>query len=192
MKFVQLICVCIFTFSVNAFAELPFKVFAEPYLEKSVSSKSQKIGNIESQYGDSSTFSLGSRLGIESMLGIIGGVGFDYTSAIVSNSNRSNSSYDLSFQSVDAFLGIKFLDIFKVTYARSISGKESAADGANRDVRFSSNKISLGVLLNKKAYLEISRSEKYSELATSNASVANRADLYDTYSIGLSYPIELF
>lgn len=179
-------------FSHCTYAKLPFKAFAEPYIEKSVTSSSQKIGNISSQTGDASAFSIGSRLGLESLIGLIGGIGFDYTSAIVTNAISSNSSYDLSFQSIDAFIGFKFLDVYRLSYSRSISGKSTANDGANRDVNFSSNKISFGVLLNQKAYLEISRAEKYSELASTNVSVASRADLYDTYSIGVTYPIELY
>lgn len=49
----------------------------------------------------------------------------------------------------------------------------------------------LGILLNKKCYLEISRMEKSSELRSINSSVAQRADLFDTYSIGLAFPVEL-
>lgn len=192
MNLIRIFIFIISFFSFCSYAELPFKAFAEPYIEKSVTSSSQKIGNINSQTGDASAFSIGSRLGLESLIGLIGGIGFDYTSAIVTNSIPSNSSYDLSFQSIDAFVGLKFLDVYRLSYSRSISGKSSANDGANRDVKFSSNKISLGILLNQKAYLEISRAEKYSELGSTNSSVASRADLYDTYSIGLTYPIELF
>lgn len=40
-------------------------------------------------------------------------------------------------------------------------------------------------------YIEISRMEKYSELKSINSAVAKQADLIDTYSIGLAFPVEL-
>ena len=123
--------------------------------------------------------------------GVIVGVGFDYTSAITSGQSTAMSNYDLSFQTIDAFIGFKFLDIFRISYAHSLSGKVSASDGVNRDV-VHSFKLSLGILLNQKAYLEVSRVEKNSELVNNNPSDFQNVSLYNTYSITLAYPIELF
>jgi hypothetical protein len=178
--------------SLNAFAEFSIKGFAEPYMEKSLSSKAQKTGNIASELGSASTFSLGSRVGIESY-NVIGGLGFDYTSSTVANDITTRLGYELSYQSLDLFVGYKFLDIFKVTYSRALSGRGSANDGTNREVKFSSNRIAFGVLLNKKAYVELSRSERDAE-QVNNALTGyhNRAEVYDTYSLGLSFPIELY
>lgn len=179
-----------------SFAAESLNLVFEPYLDKTVKAEVQRIGGTESKYGDVQGHAYGARLG-GAWYGVGLGLDVNRTSVVGKIDQDPYTSLTTDFDNLNAYLSYTYNDLVRLMYWTSLQGKSSSSDNVVRKTTTGltdSYGISAGFFLNKKVFINVSYIEITTEIENNmiNDTRAHRADLYDTYMIGVSFPISVF
>lgn len=187
----------VFVLSSYALASDNLNLVLEPYLDKTVRAEVQRIGGTaESKFGSVQGHAYGARLG-GAWYGVGLGLDVNRTSVVGKIDQDPYTSLATDFDNLNAYLSYTYSDLVRVMYWTSLQGKSSSSDDVVRKTTTGlsdSYGISVGVLLNKKVFLNVSyiNIDTAIEESKANDTRAHSVDLYDTYMVGVSFPISVF